>query len=370
MLNSIKPTASVEPIQHPDPVGFLADTYEFFQHVSQKVGGALNQFYNVHGHLIQLSFAGPALTRITPALAHWAVEKPAGRPALTIHLWDDASTGTKMPPPPWLGYGVRASNGGLQGVYGKRGEVRGFNTDRIRTIFQWGSNVLSIVDIQHGQAIFWTRDAAQLPQWEIGSPLRNILHLWLHEQGLQYVHAGAVGTPAGGVLLVGKGGSGKSTTALTCLNSDLVYVSDDYCLVSPDPAPMALNLYNTGKVRADNIHRVPHLAPVISNVDKLDQDKALFFLHRFMPGKLATGFPLKAILIPRVTGRVDTTLTPAPAMTGLSALTLSTVHQLPGAGPAALQLIKRLTDQLPCYYLELGTDLAQIPRVIKAMVID
>lgn len=89
-----------------------------------------------------------------------------------------------------------------------------------------------------------------------------------------------------------------------------------------------------------------------------------------MPGKLATGFPLKAILIPRVTGRVDTTLTPAPAMTGLSALTLSTVHQLPGAGPAALQLIKRLTDQLPCYYLELGTDLAQIPRVIKAMVID
>jgi hypothetical protein len=285
-------------------------------------------------------------------------------------LWDDASTGTEMPPPPWFGYGVHDPNGGLKSVYGKRGEVRGFNTERIRTIFQWGSDVLSMVDIDQGQALFWTRNAEHLPQWEIGSPLRNILHLWLHQHGLQYVHAGAIGTPAGGVLLVGKGGSGKSTTALTCLNSDLVYVSDDYCLVSADPVPTVLNLYNTGKVRADNVHRVPHLASVIKSIDKLDQEKALFFLNQFMPEKLSKGFPLKAILIPRVTGNVDTMLTPAPETAGLSALTLSTVHQLPGAGPAALQIIKRLTRQLPCYYLELGTDLAQIPVVIKEMLDD
>jgi len=301
-------------------------------------------------------------------LEHWAVE-PNGQPDLTIHLWDDASTNTQMPPPPWLGYGVYDPNGGMKGVYGKRGEVRGFNTDRIRTAFQWGSDVLSVLDIEQGRAIFWTRNAEHLPQWEIGSPLRNILHWWLNKQGMQYIHAGAVGTPEGGVLLVGKGGSGKSTTALTCLNSDLVYVSDDYCLVSTDPTPTALNLYNTGKVREDNIHRVPHLAPVIHNIDKLDQEKALFFLNRFMPEKLSKGFPLKAILIPRVTGKVDTTLTSAPDTAGLSALTLSTVHQLPGAGPAALQIIKRLTSQIPCYYLELGTDLAQIPRVIKEMLV-
>jgi glyoxylase-like metal-dependent hydrolase (beta-lactamase superfamily II) len=41
-------------------------------------------------------------------------------------LWDDASTGTEMPPPPWFGYGVHDPNGGLKSVYGKRGEVRGY----------------------------------------------------------------------------------------------------------------------------------------------------------------------------------------------------------------------------------------------------
>jgi hypothetical protein len=359
----------VGPTEQPDPVRFFADVYEFFRCVSQKAGGTLDEFYNLHGQLVRLSFAGPALTRITPALAHWAVEPSNGQPALTIRLWDDASTGSRMPPPPWLGYGVHdPDGGGLKGVYGRRGEVRGFNTERIRTVFQWGSDVLSVLDIQQGQALFWTRNAEQLPQWEIGSPLRNILHWWLHRQGLQYVHAAAVGTPSGGVLLVGKGGSGKSTTALTCLNSELLYVGDDYCLISSEPTPAVLNLYSTGKVKADNLHRVPHLASTIGNIDTLDQDKALLFLDSVLPHKLSRGLPLKAIMVPRVTGAVDTTLTAASVEVAMSALTLSTVHQLPGAGAAALEIIRRVTSQLPCYHLELGTELAQIPRVIKALL--
>ena len=81
----------------------------------------------------------------------------------------------------------------------------------------------------------------------------------------------------GGVLLAGKGGSGKSTTALTCLNSELQYVSDDYCVVVAQPSPFAYNLYCTAKVRADNTHRVPHLMPTVSNGNRLGDEKALFF---------------------------------------------------------------------------------------------
>ena len=42
----------------------------------------------------------------------------------------------------------------------------------------------------------------------------------MSDRNLQYVHAGAVGNKNGGILLVGKGGSGKSSTALACLKSD------------------------------------------------------------------------------------------------------------------------------------------------------
>ena len=54
--------------QQPDPVGFFTDVYQFFQHVSRKMGRKLDMFYNIHGHLIRLSFAGTALTKITQAL--------------------------------------------------------------------------------------------------------------------------------------------------------------------------------------------------------------------------------------------------------------------------------------------------------------
>jgi hypothetical protein len=337
-----------------DPVGFFSDTYETFQKVRNKVGGPIDKYYYLHGHLICFSFLERALIpKLTRALTHWEVA-PGGDPEFTICLWDDASTGTKMPPPPWYGYAT----------YMPRGDIRGYNTERIRTAFQMGSDVLCTLDLSQNKAIYWTRNAEHLPQWEIGSPLRLILHWWLREQGLQLVHAGAVGLPDGGVLVVGKGGSGKSTTALTCLNSDLLYVSDDYCLVSADPVPTVYNLYNTGKVREDDIYRLPHLEDFISNFDRLDQEKALFFLNEVLPHKLIHRFPLRAVLIPTVTGLIDTTLSPAPATASLSALMLSTIKQLAGAGPAAVQVLKRLVEKLPNYYLELGTDLSQIPGTI------
>lgn len=358
MPNQSQPVETWISTKDLDPIGFFSDTYDTFLKVNHQVGGSIDKFYNLHGYLVRLSFLGRALIpKLTAALAHWEA-KPNGPLDLTVCLWDDASTGTKMPPPPWLGYAT----------YMPRGDIRGYNTERIRTAFQMGSDVLCTMDIAQKRAIYWTRNAEHLPQWEIGSPLRLILHWWLQQHGLQFVHAGAVGFPEGGVLLVGKGGSGKSTTALTCLNSNLRYVSDDYCLISSDPVPTAYNLYNTGKVGEDNIHRVPHLKQFISNVDRLDQEKALFFLNEVMPQKLVGNFPLKAVLIPRVTGQVDTVLTPSSATEGLKALMLSSMKQLAGAGPVAVQAMKGLVEQIPSFYLELGTDLTQIPGTIADLL--
>jgi hypothetical protein len=178
------------------------------------------------------------------------------------------------------------------------------------------------------------------------------------------VHAAAVGTPNGGVLLAGKGGSGKSTTALNCINSELGYASDDYCLVAVDPQPYVYSLYNSAKVNADNTHRIPHLISAISNANRLDREKALLFLNEHYPDKIVTGFPLRAILLPRITGRSQTTLTPVSSIGGLRALAPSTIFQLSGAGGRAFQIMSRLVKQVPCYNLELGTDIAMIPGVI------
>ena len=89
------------------------------------------------------------------------------------------------------------------------------------------------------------------PEWNCSTPLRHILHLALATRGVQFVHAGAVGRPDGGVIIVGRSGSGKSTSTLSTLGSDLLYAGDDYVGVSLNPdggGPYVHSLYGCGKL--------------------------------------------------------------------------------------------------------------------------
>lgn len=341
----------------PIPATFFEGVYQAFQK-AEKAMGLIDHFYAIGGHTVRLCFAGSALvSRITPALEHLITE-PTSSPALTVCLWDSASTGIPLPPPPWSADASIA-----------RGEVRGCIDDHIHISFQLWDSILNMFDNHSALATFWLPDARQLPYHESGAPLRSILHWWLGIHGLQFVHAAAVGTVEGGVLLAGKSGSGKSTTALNCLKSQLVYVSDDYCLVAADPQPYVYSLYNSAKVNADNIHRVPHLKSAISNADRLDSEKALLFLYEHFPEKIVNGFPLRAVLLPRVTGHPETRLTPVSPATGLRALAPSTIFQLAGAGKGAFQTMAKLVKKIPCYHLELGTDISGIPGVISDLVL-
>jgi hypothetical protein len=340
-----------------DPAAFFETVYQAFQQAEQVVGGSLDRFYSIDSHTIRLRFAGSAVVpHITPALEHLATG-PSSDPALTVCLWDSASTDTNIPRPPWSGY-----------AYTPRGDVSGYNNDRIHTAYHVGADVLNLLDTGRDLAIYCTRDARRLPSYETGAPLRTILHWWMRPYRRQFIHGGAVGTANGGVLLTGKGGSGKSTTALACLHSELVYVSDDYCLLAIDPVPYAYSIYNSAKLNPDDICRVPYLRSAISNADRLDTQKALFFLQQHYPEKLVAGFPIRAILLPRVTGRLETTLTPASPMASLRALVPSTMRQLPGADKATLQIIEQFIEQVPSYHLELGTDLVQVPEVIFGLL--
>ncbi|MBD2459420.1 serine kinase [Oscillatoria sp. FACHB-1407] len=350
------PTAEV--LAKANPPEFFDQIYASFQQAAVHVGETVERFYKLAGFTIRLRFAGHALVSpLTSALAH--LPQSTEKPDLTICIWDSTSTQTPIPPPPWQG-------GQLQ----QRGEILGFNTDRFLTAFQWGSNALSLLDLQENLGIFWVNNAQLLPYWESGSPLRTILHSWLSQRQVQMVHAGAVGLSTGGVLLVGKGGSGKSTTALCCLDSDLLYAGDDYVAITPQPAPQVYSLYNTGKKRANDIDRLPSLKPIITNQERLETEKALYFLYEHFPERIIAGFPLKAILIPRITGGLDTSLTPVSMVTALTALVPSTIKQLPNAGQAACHLITQVVQMTPCYSLNLGTDLQQIPRVILTLLED
>lgn len=352
----------------PNPVAFFEMVHQTFQNAEQAVGSSIDHYYCIDGHTIRLRFAGPALVAdLTTALEHHTA-KPTPNPELTICLWDSVSTQTEWPSLPWWEYGIHVTSNGekVRNLYTPRGDIRGYNDGRIYT--HVGADLFSLLDTKRNLAIYWCQDVAQLPLYEKGAPVRTILHWWLRSKGLQLLHAGAIGTPDGAVLLAGKGGSGKSTTALTGLQSDLLYLSDDYSLVKLGTPPRVYSVYNTAKVRPDNLKRVPHLHHALTNGNRLDTEKALFFIQQHYPDKIVSDLPIRAILLPKVTGLPDTTIEPAASKAALSALALSTLHQLAGSGKELVHTIDQLVNQVPTYHLKLGTDLAQIPMIISDVI--
>jgi hypothetical protein len=340
------------------PTQFFASVFRAFQEAEHIVSRSVERSYTIAGHGIRLRFAGAALLPfVTPALAHLA-SQPTPLPALSICIWDSASTGVPMPPPPWS-----------QEDYSNRGEIRGYQTERILTAFQLGPDVLSIIDLQQNLAVLWVSRAEQYSSYERSMPVRTVLHWWMRSRGVQLVHAGAVGTEAGGVLLTGKGGSGKSTSALACLQAGMRYAGDDYVLLGLDGAgPYVHSLYNTGKLDGEHVQRFPHLLKGIDNPSRLSSEKALVFLPDLFPEGMSGGFPVRAILLPQVTGGRKTRMRRISAVEGLSALAPTTIRQLAWANEADFHFMARFSKAVPSFRMELGEDIAGIPDAVMTLL--
>ncbi len=345
-----------------DRLSFFETLHNWFHRVTEATG-TIDRFFNIGDYTVRLSFATQNMAdKLTQAISHLEV-LPIEQPSLTIHLWDNVSTATRLPG--LLPAFMRLFHWYWHEYLDPRQNVKALCSDRFQMHFKVGPNIFSALDQQRNIGLYWIADTAELPYCERGSPLQTLLSWWTSNQNRQYVHAAAVGTSSGGVLLTAKGGSGKSTSALACLNSDLTYASDDYCLVATDPVPYVYSLYNTAKLKgAKDLERFPELAPLVSNGDRLDEEKALIFLKEHFPEKIVTGFPLKAILIPKITGELDTRISKATPMLALKSLAPSTLFQLSGTGQSTLEMMSSLVKQIPCYTLELGTDITQIPQVI------
>jgi hypothetical protein len=318
------------------------------------------------------------LRRLCRAFAHLALAEPAHQPALVVNLWDAAS-GAAPPPLPHTtgeeppGAFFYCSNDELRAAFrlGTSGDPR------LLAIYPDAPTpALSVLEHGSRRAWYWVADAGRIPYWEQSTPLLYLLDWWLRERDMQLLHAAAIGTPAGGVLLVGKGGSGKSTVALSVLGAttdraggELLYASDDYVGVSASGTPEVHSLYSSGKLMQDHVGRLPFLRSALANADRLAFEKAVVYVHERWPAKVTAGFPLRAIVLPRVTPGLGAARTQrASAAEAFRALVPSTVFQMHTRGQDSLARARRLLEQVPSYRLELGSNLESIPHAVADLL--
>lgn len=340
---------------------FFAAVQQAYQHAEKTTGPAIARDFLIHGHRLRVQFAGPALVDpCTLALDHLAVEPAGAFPELTIRAWDSASTQVMLPPCPWTQEQITAG-----------GMVKGPANDSIQAALQVDIGALSLFDPFHRLALYRVANASTLPVHEHASPLKVILHWWLRGFDMPMIHCGAVGTAAGGALLVGHTGSGKSTCALACLNAGMRYVTDDRCVLSfANPEPNALCIYNSAKLWPDQMRRFPEIMGAVSNHSELESEKALVFVNRFAPAQLAMQLPIRVVLLAHIANHPQTTLTPATPVRVLRDLVPSTWIYQPGAAHEEMRAMAQLVRRVSCRQINLGSELERIPAVITRAIED
>ena len=333
----------------------------YFAEAAQEQG-LVHRSFRIGGSCIRLQFAGGRWSNeLTRAFAH--LDAPPGsdsRETLRVAVWDG-----RTPP---RNHVLRAYLFTLTNWWfdytGRRGELLDIHDGSVSATYHPDTTTLSVIDHDRAVAFYWKRDTSPIPYYETCAPFRSVLHSWMRKNGAQLVHGAAVGTASGGALLAGKGGSGKSTSALACLGSSLQFAGDDYCIVMEDERRgYAINsLYCTAKVVAtSDLDRFPALAANVVNPQRTAGEKLAISLEQERAGNLIERFPLRAILAPFITGAVDTDVVPCSVGEALMALAPSTLSQLPVSGREDLRFLGNMARRVPCYQLRLGSDIRQVP---------
>ncbi len=345
-----------KPKTEAEQVAFFDSVHERFRQGVERVG-EVHRDYRIAGTVVRLSFAGERLVPFfTRALEHLRIE-PVATPDATFCVWDTASTGVSMLPPPCD-----------REAFSDRGDLWGFNSRRIKTAFHYHDFSVNLFDHERNTGIYWVQNAQLLPYWVLASPLRTLFHWWMERHGRQLVHAAAVGVGDRALLAVGKGGLGKSSTALACLEAGFQFMGDDYVIVRSEPRPTVYGLYATAKINREDIDRFPALRPHLSKQEVPADEKAVLFLHPAFAAQLQKEMPLQAIAVPRVVDREGTELVPESELVVREAASFTTMSQLPYAGDHTLRLFTSLCDTLPKYRIELGRDRRRLTETVRSFL--
>lgn len=327
--------------------------------------GISSRTYSLAGRAVTVRRAGSRFDEaIGAAWAHMAVgaddDRPDGdpRPSLEILAWDEAESGVAAPALPWSWSEL---SGTVRLVLPPGGEA-------FRVHAYEDGSMSFMYSVTENKAVFWTKDAGRLPTFFRAAPFLTLMHWWSRSHGLRLVHAGAVGTDAGAVLIAGKGGSGKSTTSLLCVLAGMHFLSDDFCLLQPGERPLVHCLNSSGKLHREHFRRFPELAA--RSVDPVPDafDKPLIFLHEHFPGQVRSRLPLRAVVLPQVTGEEATSWEPVSPATAVRALSSSTMFQFSPDDGSSFRDVAAVVRGLPCFRLLLGTRTAETAAAVDRIL--
>lgn len=298
------------------------------------------------------------------AFQHLVADGEPSGAELKIDLWDEMDTSVSCP----LNSEPIDERLLKSTAYVEFGLILGSFDDRF--IGCQRPQVITWFDRRDQHIVGWFSSHRRLSLYDRGKPLHFPLLLWHSEKDAEVIHAAVVSKNGEGVLFAGKGGVGKSTAALACLETGFDYLGDDYISleIAQDGSFRGHSLYSATWVMADNLRRFPRLIPHAVYPRRPDQEKTLVLLSHVFPRQLLSHTPIRALVMPRITAGASTRVRPASKAEALFALAPSSILLRPSAGARTLDKLASLASQLQAYWLDLGSDLGGAATRIEELI--
>lgn len=196
------------------------------------------------------------------------------------------------------------------------GQIPQHRTQRYRVAIDRHTGTVSVFDILSRVCGVWVYEARRLPYWWLATPFR-LQFSWIADTfDAELVHAAAVKSNTGVVLLTGLSGSGKSTITHQLGLDGVPVISDDFVLAE---GKKISSPYSRTKLHDSALLVLPELRALVLNLETPNQkrilqgmvsdnvattDLALIYLVRFGPGARITDAPRRTIFRELVLGTV------------------------------------------------------------------
>ncbi len=343
-----------EPISQPELDDFLDRSIEAFSRAAEKQGNCRTAL-TVAGVRIDIEYAGePLRDAFHEALR--GVITDTDRPAdCRILVYDSAGSGVAAP----------ELDRPVQQMIGWRGDCWTRPGTRSHLIFHYSDHSLQIYDPGKRICVVAIQNLQKLPGWVFAAPLRTSIGLALQSHGAQLVHGAAVGHAEGAILITGHGGSGKSTTTLSCLKAGLSVLGDDYVAVRPAQGPggrpVVYNVFSSLKLRPEENGQ---------QAGEMDnRRKQMLFPFAQNDRLLLNEAPLLAFCAARIGSGNATLIRPMAAEHVSRIAYASTALQISGDDGLTYRRIRVAAEESDgCFELQLGADRAGVADAIAAFL--
>ncbi len=220
-----------------------------------------------------------------------------------------------------------------------------------------------LLDRDAGFGALWATDISALPDWERVAPFRLLAHWALLATEFAVVHAGAVQTGDLALLLVGPGGSGKSTTVVSAALAGLPVFGDDLVTIGLDRARfVVMAMHDAVKIAPDS--PVYRMLATSGDGGHPASGKSVFRLSNVARQPLGAPCPVGALLAVEVGRGTRSEVVPESPSAMLKALAPSTVFLLRGGEHDTIRKVSRIVRSLPCFRLRVGPD----PREVASLL--